>query len=66
MKCFKIERIDNASWCEDFEMVVIAKDEPSAEILSRLSSDDFKKAKLKVTEINIDVEQVVLVANIGA
>ena len=45
---------------------VIAKDELHAERCARLNSDDFKKAKLEVTEINLDTEQCVLVANTGA
>ena len=50
----------------DYSMVVIAEDELHAERCARLKSDDFKKAKLEVTEINLDTEQCVLVANIGA
>ena len=66
MKVFKVDKKDKISWCMDYSMVVIAKDELHAEKCARLNSDDFKKAKLEVTEINLDTEQCVLVANTGA
>ena len=66
MKVFRVDKKDKISWCMDYSMVVIAKDELHAERCARLNSDDFKKAKLKVTEINLDTEQCVLVANTGA
>lgn len=66
MKVFKVDKKDKISWCMDYSMVVIAEDELHAERCARLNSDDFKKAKLEVTEINLDTEQCVLVANIGA
>ena len=66
MECFKVERIDTIDWIEDYAMVVIAKDELHAEKCARLNSSDFKKAKLKVTKIDMNTEQVVLVANTGA
>ena len=66
MKVFKVDKKDKISWCMDYSMVVIAKDELHAERCARLNSDDFKKAKLEVTEINLDTEQCVLVANTGA
>ena len=66
MKVFRVDKKDKISWCMDYSMVVIAKDELHAERCARLNSDDFKKAKLKVTEINLDTEQCVLVANMGA
>ncbi|WP_234121169.1 hypothetical protein [Clostridium hydrogenum] len=66
MKCFKIDRIDKVTYAEDYSMVVIAEDKIHAERCARLESRDFKKAKLKVTEINMDIEQVALVANTGA
>jgi hypothetical protein len=47
-------------------MVVIAQDELHAERCARLKSSDFRKAKLKVTKIDMDIEQVILVANTGA
>ena len=66
MKVFRVNKKDKISWCMDYSMVVIAKDKLHAERCARLNSDDFKKAKLKVTEINLDTEQCVLVANTGA
>ena len=66
MKVFKVDKKDKISWCMDYSMVVIAKDELHAERCARLNSDDFKKAKLEVTEIDLDTEQCVLVANTGA
>ena len=66
MKVFRVNKKDKISWCMDYSMVVIAKDELHAERCARLNSDDFKKAKLKVTEINLDTEQCVLTANTGA
>ena len=66
MKIFSVNKKDKISWCMDYSMVVIAKDELHAERCARLNSDDFKKAKLEVTEINLDTEQCVLVANTGA
>ena len=66
MKVFRVNKKDKISWCMDYSMVVIAKDELHAEKCARLNSDDFKKAKLEVTEINLDTEQCVLVANTGA
>ena len=66
MKVFRVNKKDKISWCMDYSMVVIAKDELHAERCARLNSDDFKKAKLEVTEINLDKEQCVLVANTGA
>ena len=66
MKVFRVDKKDKISWCMDYSMVVIAKDELHAEKCARLNSDDFKKAKLEVTEINLDTEQCVLTANTGA
>ena len=66
MKVFRVDKKDKISWCMDYSMVVIAKDELHAERCARLNSNDFKKAKLEVTEINLDTEQCVLVANTGA
>jgi hypothetical protein len=53
-------------YCEDMEMVVIAKDVMWAEKIARLNSENFRKAKLKIVEINMDKEQVILISNKGA
>ena len=66
MKVFRVDKKDKISWCMDYSMIVIAEDELHAERCARLNSNDFKKAKLEVTEINLDTEQCVLVANTGA
>jgi len=58
--------MDNTKYCEDYAMVVIAKDELNAERKARIESEDFKKAKLKVTPCNMNNENVVLIANTGA
>lgn len=66
MKVFRVDKKDKISWCMDYSMIVIAEDELHAERCARVNSDDFKKAKLEVTEINLDTEQCVLIANTGA
>lgn len=66
MKVFRIDNKDKISWCMDYSMVVIAEDEIHAERCARLNSDDFKKAKLEVIEINLEQEQCILKANTGA
>lgn len=59
--------IKRKSWCQDYAMVVIAEDEKHAERKARWSSDDFRKATdVVVQKINLDQEQVVLIANKGA
>ena len=58
---------DNISWCEDDGLVVVAEDELHAERLARINSDDFAKSRnIKIKQINLDTEQVVLVSNTGA
>lgn len=59
--------IKRKSWCQDYAMVVVAEDEKHAERKARWSSDDFRKATdVVVQKINLDQEQVVLIANTGA
>jgi len=65
MMCFKVERTDKVNWVEDYAMIVIAEDKLHAERAARWKSSDFSKAKLKVTEINMEEEQIILVANTG-
>ena len=51
------------------DVVVVAEDELHAERCARCSSDDFKKAKLEVIEIDVSdtaEERVILKANTGA
>jgi hypothetical protein len=45
---------------------VCAADKMWAEKIARESSDDFRKAKLKVSEINMGIEGVLLTVNAGA
>lgn len=60
-------KIKPIEWCQDYAMVVIAEDEKHAERKARWSSDDFRKATdVVVQKINLDQEQVVLIANKGA
>lgn len=66
MKIFVIDRTDHYSWCTNYKAVVIAEDELHAEKFARQNVDDFKNAKLKVTEIILDHEQVISVENTGA
>jgi hypothetical protein len=66
MNCYLVERIENIRYIEDYAMVVIAKDELHAERKARIESEDFEKAKLKVTKIDMDKENIVLIANTGA
>lgn len=66
MKVFVIDRMDRYSWCENYKAVVIAEDELHAEKFARQNVDGFKKAKLKVTEIILDHQQVISVENTGA
>lgn len=59
--------IKRKSWCQNYAMVVVAEDEKHAERKARWSSDDFRKATdVVVQKINLDQEQVVLIANTGA
>lgn len=66
MKVFTIERQDYYSYGDDYKAVVVAKDELYAERFARLKLNDFRKAKLKVTEVNLeDGEQILSVENVG-
>ncbi len=65
MKVYLITR--KADWCEDNAMVVIAEDKLHAERRARWSSEHFKDEKnLKIKEIKLDKEQIVLKSNMGA
>lgn len=64
MKAYLITR--KADWCEDNAMVVVAEDKLHAERRARWSSRHFKNDKnLKIKEIKLDIEQTVLISNIG-
>lgn len=65
MKVYLIQNPE-ATWDEDDAMVVIAKDKRHAERRARWSSSYFKRNQsLKITEIDLNTEQVVLISNIG-
>ena len=66
MKVFIVDRTDEIQWTEDYKMIVIADDEKHAERRARLSSEDFKKATLKITEVDLSKEQVIATENTGA
>lgn len=64
MKVYLVSR--KADWCEDQAMVIIAEDERHAERRARWSSDHFRCEKnIKIQEIALGNEQVVLISNVG-
>ena len=65
MNVFVIHRTDNFSWCDDYKAVVVAKDKLHAERFARIHIDDFRKAKLEVTEVSLEEEQILSVENVG-
>lgn len=66
MKVFLVER-ETIDWLQDYAIVVVAEDEMRAREKAKESSADFENSKLvTVTEIDLDVEQCVLIANTGA
>lgn len=65
-KVFVIDRLDRYSYCDNYKSVVVAEDALHAEKYARMNIDGFKKAKLKVTEINLDSEQILSIENTGA
>ena len=66
MKVYLVERTDWIGYCDDYAMVVIAKDALHAERKARWSSNDFRKCQgIKVTEISLNEESAVLIANKG-
>ena len=65
MKVFSVGRTDKISWCQDYKMIVVAENQLCAERAARLRSEDFKKAPLKVIEIDLNKEAVVSIENTG-
>lgn len=61
-----IDRIDKYSYCDNYKAVVIAKDELHAERLARIKISGFKRAKLKVIKVDLNIEQIISVENVGA
>ena len=66
LNVYCVERTDRYSWCEDYKMIVVAENELCAERAARLRSYDFRKALLKVTEIDLTQGAVISVENTGA
>lgn len=57
----------SASWCEDYSVAVIAENSERAIELARNYSPDFKNASdLNLEEYEINKEQAILAANVGA
>lgn len=66
MKVYLVEQ-PAREYCQDYAMVIIAEDERHAERKARVSSDDFKKCQeITITEIDMNKEQCILIANTGA
>lgn len=58
---------DHISWCEDNGLVIVASDKLHAEKVARCNSDDFAKSKnIKIEQIDLNEEQVILISNTGA
>lgn len=66
MKVFVIDRIDNYSYCDNYKAVVVAEDTLHAERYARMNIYGFKEAKLEITEVDLDCEQILSVENTGA
>lgn len=66
MRLFLVDH-PSATWCDDYSMAILAEDEKHAERRARLSSGDYKDAQdLTIREIDLNEEQCVLIANVGA
>ena len=66
MRLFLVDH-PSATWCNDYSMAVLAEDEKHAERRARLSSIDYRDAHdLTIREIDLNEEQCVLKANVGA
>ena len=68
MKVYLVELpYGSYGYCDDYAMVITAEDERHAERRARWSSDSFKNAKkINIVEINLNKEDVILKANVGA
>lgn len=64
LKVFIVSRRTN--WCEDDAIAVLAIDKLHAERCARCNSDDFRKGKVEVTEVEMNKEKVILTSNRGA
>ena len=63
MRVFVVQRTDKVSWCEDYKAVVVAEDTLHAEKFARCNLDDFSKAELKITEVELSEKQIVTIEN---
>ena len=66
MKVFVVDRMDRYSYCDNYKAVVVSEDALHAEKHARMNVYGSKKAKLKVTEISLDTEQILSIENTGA
>lgn len=58
--------VDDYTYGDDYAMVIIAEDELHAERKARWSSYNFEQAKkISISQVNLDKEAVVLIANVG-
>ena len=64
LKVFLVTR--KADWCEDDAVVVFSIDKLHAERCARCNSRYFSKGEVKVKEIKMDKEKVILISNMGA
>lgn len=64
LKVFLVTR--KANWCEDDAVVVFAIDKLHAKRCARCNSRYFSKGEVKVKEIKMDKEKVILISNIGS
>lgn len=64
LKVFLVTR--KANWCEDNAVAVLAIDKLHAERCARCNSTYFAKGEVKVKEIKMDKEKVILISNIGS
>lgn len=56
----------NACWCEDYAVAVIAENADRAIELAKEYSIDFRNTDINVDIYEINKEQVILAANVGA
>lgn len=65
MKLFKIIRLEEGSWGDTKEVVVLADDPKRAERKARTAFDDLKKVKLKVEPIEPSEEKIIAFQSIS-
>lgn len=67
MNVYLVELPDGEyTYGDDYAMVIIAEDELHAERRARWSSYNFEKAKkINISQVNLNEEAAVLIANVG-